>query len=216
MKTLNKIFVFSTIFLGLLISSNSNAVEFNLKNINTDTVKFESTAKLEFVSGKTNNLIGGFSFDPDNNTGLIDGKLQVDLTTIKTGIDLRDSHMRENHLHTEKYPNAYFTVEQVEGLPEKLLENIEYKGTVTGEFYLHGIKKDITSDIAVIVKSKKDNDIAIKVIANFIIKLEDYDIPHPKALFLKIAKEIAVEIIFTGYSNTEKNEIELPDWSAKP
>src|SRR5438132_5755067 len=34
----------------------------------------------------------------------------VPLATLKTGIDLRDRHMREKYLETDKYPNAVLEV----------------------------------------------------------------------------------------------------------
>jgi polyisoprenoid-binding protein YceI len=216
MKPNNRISILIIICLSVLLSLNSYAVDFNLNISNEDSVKFKSTAKLEFVSGKTNYIIGGFSFDPENNKGIIDGKFQVDLRTIKTGIDLRDTHMRENHLDTEKYPYTFLKLSQVEGLPDKLMEDSVYKGIVYGEFYLHGIKKDISSDISVSVKTNTGNNIAIRVKANFTIRLEDFDIPHPKALFLKIAKEIAVEVSLIGYTEAEDSEFDLPDWGSKP
>ncbi len=71
-----------------------------------------------------------------------DGKLTVvaPLTNLKTGISLRDRHLRE-HLDIAKYPNATLTVERSK------LKMPADKQTVTssavGQFTMHGVTRPV-------------------------------------------------------------------------
>ena len=48
------------------------------------------------------------------------GKVTVDLTTLKTGIDLRDEHMNsKDWLYTEKYPQAVFKLNGIKNASSK-------------------------------------------------------------------------------------------------
>lgn len=111
---------------------------------NHDTVYFRSTARLEFVQGKTSNIDGSFQFDPANTSSAISGKLRVDLRTLKTGIDMRDEHMREKHLQTDQFPFAYFELSGVKGLPAQIVAGTSYPDTVAGYFYIHGVSERLT------------------------------------------------------------------------
>ena len=44
------------------------------------------------------------------------------------------------------------------------------------------------------------------------MKLDEWEIERPKALFLKLAETIEVEVVFTARSGAEKPAVELPDW----
>ncbi|MFN0063828.1 MAG: YceI family protein [Myxococcaceae bacterium] len=60
----------------------------------------------------------------------------VSLETVKTGIGLRDRHMREKFLETSKYPNAELRLpKSALTLPEAGKSS---EGTATGSFTVHG------------------------------------------------------------------------------
>jgi polyisoprenoid-binding protein YceI len=175
-----------------------------------DTVYFRSTAKLEFIEGKTTAIAGGFSFDPEGNAP-VSGVLRVDLRELRTGIDTRDRHMRERHLHTEKYPYAYFELTGVEGLTFPLQPGVAQQGRARGYFYIHGGKRPLTADIEVILIDDADGR-RLRARATFAIKLDDYEIDRPKALFLKLAETIEVDAIFSGHKDLTAEPIVLPSW----
>ncbi|MBI5267594.1 MAG: YceI family protein, partial [candidate division Zixibacteria bacterium] len=150
---------------------------------NEDTVHFRSPAKLEFIEGSTNNLTGGFTVDPHKTESGVRGLFQVDLRTLKTGIDMRDEHMRERHLQTDTFPFAYFSISSVKGLPSELKADSLYSIGGDVEFFIHGVKRSIPISVEV-RRSVEQNREAIKVTATFSLKLDDFGIPRPKALFL--------------------------------
>ena len=177
-----------------------------------DTVYFNSTARLEFVSGKTQDVSGMFSFDPENPEGSIGGLLAVDLRTLKTGIATRDGHMRDNHLHTEKYPFAYFEVDSLVPVISLSVADSIYTARVMGKFYIHGVYREIEADLSIVRSLASSKSESIKVTAKFAIKLDEFKIPRPKALFLKLAETIEVVVVFRGFSGIPAEQIELPDW----
>ncbi len=177
-----------------------------------DTVYFNSTARLEFVSGKTQDVSGMFSFDPENPEGSIGGLLAVDLRTLKTGIATRDGHMRDNHLHTEKYPFAYFEVDSLVPVISLSVADSIYTARVMGKFYIHGVYREIEAGLSIVRSLASSKSESIKVTAKFAIKLDEFKIPRPKALFLKLAETIEVVVVFRGFSGIPAEQIELPDW----
>lgn len=181
-----------------------------------DTIFFRSTARLEFIEGKTNNIVGGFSFDPATPQGKVSGLLRVDLRTLRTGIAMRDEHMRERHLHTDDYPHAYFELTSIEGMPEVLAADSTYNAQARGSFYIHGVMRKITAELTFLKSGKTDGTVLIKSVVKFAIKLDDFKIPRPKALFLKLAETIEVTIVFTAYNSKATSSLSLPDWPEIP
>ena len=177
-----------------------------------DTVYFNSTARLEFVGGKTQNVTGMFTFDADTPESSISGLLAVDLRTLKTGIATRDGHMRDNHLHTEKYPFAYFEVDSLVPVISLKVADSVYTARVMGKFYIHGVYREIEAELTIVRSPASSKSESIKVIAKFAIKLDEFKIPRPRALFLKLAETIEVVAVFRGFSGAPLEQIELPDW----
>jgi polyisoprenoid-binding protein YceI len=194
---------------ALLLSATSVAAgEYSVNfESNKDTVYFRSTAKLEFIQGETSDLTGGFKFDIENPSGPVSGVLRVDLRTLKTGIETRDEHMRDRHLHTEEYPFAYFQLTDAAEMPTSFKADSVYETTGNGYFYIHGVKRRLSTDLRLELAGDR-----LEVRANFQIQLDDYGIPRPKALFLKLAETVEVEVILSGYNNLPAMSVALPDW----
>lgn len=85
------------------------------------------------------NVIGGtFTYDaanPANNRI----NINVDVNSINTNHDLRDEHLQEKYLHTDKAPKASFTSTAYKGDANS--------GTVTGELTLNNTTKTVTISI---------------------------------------------------------------------
>lgn len=202
-----------TLILALLFSSRSIATDYGVGPLNeTDTIYFKSTAKLEFIEGQTHYVNGYFSFEPGNPNSAISAKLRVDLRTLKTGIDKRDEHMRENHLHTDKYPYAFFEIDSIAPIPTLTTFDSVYTTKAAGRFYIHGHYRRLNSDLQILRKKLSHGSETIKVRAKFSIDLDKYKIPRPKALFLKLAETIEIEAVFTGSTEITRLPIELPEW----
>ncbi len=174
----NLIAVFSALFF-ITISWSSFAQQYKTE---VGNVEFLSKAPLNEFAGVSSQLNGLIDFEKN----LLD--FFIDLNTLKTGIGLRDSHMRENYLETKKYPFAEFT--------GKIRENItlqpgESKNvTAIGKFKIHGVEKEIIVPGKVTGISNSE----IKLAAMFKILLSDYNIDIPKIIFYELAEEQTVTL----------------------
>lgn len=173
----------------------------------SDTVRFESPAKLEFIEGTTHSVIGYLDFDPASTALPVSGKLRVDAASLKTGIDLRDEHMRERHLHTNEYPFIEFELQSVSGLPAAMTPGTSYSIEVSGQFTVHGVTKAIKAKAIAIVSAGADQKPVLTVTAKFPIKLDDYGVPRPKALFLKLAETLDITVSFVASPANPKVEL---------
>ncbi len=199
--------------LFLLVSSPVRGEIYSVSLLQpTDTVYFRSTARLEFIEGKTNDLTGSVDFDPESPDSGISGILRVDLRTLRTGIETRDGHMRDNHLDTDEYPFAFFELSAVPKMPDRIVQDSTYSAVAEGLFYIHGVKRKLEAELSFSRRMKSDGNGRLLVRAKFQIALDDYKIKRPKALFLKLAKVIEVETVFQAASGEDTVEIILPNW----
>lgn len=145
-------------------------------------VEFVSTAPMLEFKGKSDNLIGLIDFD-DN---MVD--FYVDLTTIDTGINLRNNHMRDSYLETDDFPFAEFTGSLNE------MYDFEKSGkqtvTVSGIFKIHGVEQERE-----IEGTLEEMDQGIRLEASWVVKLEDHDIRKPRVVFYELADEQTVNIL---------------------
>ncbi|MFQ5500554.1 MAG: YceI family protein [Candidatus Zixiibacteriota bacterium] len=198
---------------ALLCFSVVQASQYSLRPAdNADTVYFESTARLEFIKGKSTDIAGYFDVDPASPGSGISGRLRVDLRTLRTGIDKRDEHMREKHLQTEEYPFAFFDLEHVDDPPARFESDRQYELSATGRFYIHGVNREVGVKLLITNRIDADGSSSISARALFSIVLDDFNIPRPRALFMKLAETIKVEVFFTGHSGVPAAGIELPLW----
>ena len=144
-------------------------------------VEFVSEAMKEDVIGKSNHLNGRI----DTESREVD--FFVDLTTLKTGIDLRDEHMNENYLETHKYPFAEFFGKLQDELVSASGEPQDV--TVKGDFTVHGVTRQIT-----VTGTVTPTEEGIRIEASWDLKLDDYNIPIPKVLTYRLSNDITINI----------------------
>lgn len=162
--------------------------EYNVDKSKKNLVKFISEAPIENFEGVSNNIDGYLFFNGEDFTNGSSLYFEVDLRTIDTGIGLRNRHMRENYLETDKFPIASFKGE-ISAL-EKTEENI-YKVRVTGEMSIHGLTKKHEIEGTI----KKDNN-NIEIITKFDVNLNDHKIEVPKLMFFKINEIMDLRLNF--------------------
>ncbi|HVJ64768.1 MAG TPA: YceI family protein [Bdellovibrionota bacterium] len=97
--------------------------------------------------------------------------LVLDLTGLKSGMDLRDKHIQE-HFETSKFPSA------------ELLEAEGKDGKFTGKLKIRGVTKPVTGTYEVSGKQGK---------ARFTTKMSDFKIKKASYMGLGVKDEIEVE-----------------------
>ncbi len=167
------------LILFLVTNSSSYGQEFLTTS---GKVKFLSQASLNEFTGESEKLNG--LIDLEKNT--LD--FFVDLNTLKTGIGLRDKHMRDNYLETEKYPFAEFTG-RFTSVPE-LKPGERTAVHVKGAFKVHGIAREL--DLSGYLTRMGNGGLELD--SEFIVLLSDYGIAIPKLVFYELAEKQLVTV----------------------
>lgn len=133
-------------------------------------VKFRAISKtpisdFEFI-GSGNGLSGTLNMT----SGRFD--FNFNLWTLKTGIRLRDDHMHEIYLETEKFPNAVFS-----GNVTQLKKDVL---VAEGTFTIHGVKRPMT------IRGFIENN---TLIAKWPIRITDFNIEVPTQFIISKLKE---------------------------
>lgn len=143
------------------------------------TIQFFSEAPLEDISAITTKV---------NSVMDTASKAIVILIPIKSfefDKKLMQEHFNENYLESEKYPNAIFKG-KIDGIKSVIGTRA---AKAFGTLELHGVVKEIEIDGNI-----SFDGTTYKLISNFNIKLEDYKIKIPKAVFYNIAEEVEVTV----------------------
>jgi polyisoprenoid-binding protein YceI len=176
------------LILSLMAISIAQAAEFHVDKKQSNLVKFISDAPMEDFEGTTSKIDGYMMNDGIDKLVGSEVYFEVDLNSVSTGIGLRDRHMREDYLHTDKYKLTSFKGKIATA---NKVSDTEYDFTANGKKFIHGVTKDIT-----IKGNIFKNGNGYKVKANWAIKLPDYNIEVPKFMFLRINEEIKLEVDF--------------------
>ena len=146
----------------------------------------EAAASREVLLNLTIEAIAGLEETFESKTSSLTGKvmlgkdsvyradlLEVDLTSLNSGMETRDSHMRDKYLKTQDFPKA-------------LLKNLSAKnGTFEAMLTLKGVEKKVLGTYQ--VKGKE-------VTAVFNVKISDYPIENPKFMTMKVKDSVEVKV----------------------
>uniref|UniRef100_A0A832DFX4 YceI family protein n=1 Tax=Ignavibacterium album TaxID=591197 RepID=A0A832DFX4_9BACT len=166
---------------------------------------FFSTTPLEDIRGLSNDVKGTASFNVSD-IKTLKGKISVSVASLKTGIDLRDEHLRsENWLDAEKYPEITFTIKRVTDVKQLADNKLELK--VVGDFTLKGVTKEMTANATLTyldeseqTKSRAPGDL-LGVQATFKVKLSEFGVKN-KIVGQKVAEEVEVSVNMVGSNKT--------------
>ena len=170
--------------------ASAPAAEYRIEPGAGSQVQFLSKAPVETFGGKTRGLLGTITLDPAHLEDSIQVQVDVDMASFDTGIGLRNKHMRENHLHTDKYPKAVFRGGRLANLSApRLAEGSAVTGTITGEMELHGTKRQLEASFEM-----RLSEGVLHVTSRFKISLAEYGIPRPQFLVMRLqdAQEVTL------------------------
>lgn len=171
--------------LGLLLFSlgaNASVISLNQK---AGKVTFLATGNPGFlkINGKGEGPEGEINIE--NNK--INGVIKVKIESLKTGISLRDRHMKEKYLHAEKNPYAELKLKDV-AVPEGwTLENPVVTDQKTkADLTLNNVTKPV--DVIYSIDKNK------KLQAKFDLKITDFGIELPTFMKVTVADHVAVNV----------------------
>jgi polyisoprenoid-binding protein YceI len=155
-------------------------------------VRFESEATLESFEGKTANSWGRVTLDPTELGSHLEIEVEVDLRSLDTGIELRNRHMRENHLETDRFPTARFEgAEIVEGAGSSLAPGATRAILVEGKLDLHGVARTVRIPLEL-----THDGTNLRIVSRFPVALSDHGIARPKFLVLRLGdvQQVTVDV----------------------
>ena len=171
-------------------------------------ITFESQADIETIVGTTNVAKGTVKADLEKGTGSV--SLSVAVKSMKTGIDMRDEHLRsEMWLDEKKFPEITFVSKKVEKDGDS-----KSRVKVTGDFTMHGVTKEMTVAVewkelpADAVKAAKFPEGRwLKYSTEFPVKLSDHGVKIPDGVGPKVNDTWNVKMaIFAGTAKVEEKK----------
>jgi hypothetical protein len=140
---------------------------------------------------KTSSLTGNVSAAAPSPS--LAGEFSVDLTTLDTGIDLRNDHLRRNYLEVGKGEGFDRAVLSDIDLGSANPETFQGRTRFTGTLLLHGT----TRMVAGVVEISRTR-VAVRVSARFPLALSDYRIKKPRYLGIGVSDRIEVTVTFVA------------------
>lgn len=190
MKARNAAIYMFLAILAVPVTSNAQEYDFAVhsKFVN---ITFESRMDVEDIIGTSNSITGVLSLKGDSGKF----KLAVPVDTLKTGIAMRDDHIRSEHwLNSAKYPNISFSGASV-------TDQGEGKYEVAGKFIIKGVEKATAVQVqtrkipaSLAKKLNMGEGSWLRVRAEFKVKLSDYGVKIPDMAAAKVNDEWTVKV----------------------
>jgi polyisoprenoid-binding protein YceI len=138
-----------------------------------------SDAPLEKINGTAEGVEGTLTLDPKD-VGTLKGTIATSVTTMKTGIEMRDNHLKgEGWLDAEKYPTITFSADSVADI--NVVGNKMFASAV-GKFTLYGVSQTMKIPITLLyveasaaTRERGPGDF-IMLTADFELALKDFNV----------------------------------------
>jgi len=157
-------------------------------------ITFESTTDFEVILGTANQADGMIRADLEKGTGSVE--ISVPVASLRTGIELRDEHMRSaGWLDAEKYPQISFTSDNVKQGDDGLWKAV-------GTFSLHGVSKPLAADVEVreipaelASKAGLEAGDWLRISTAFEVKLSDFGVKIPDMAAAKVNDTWKIKVL---------------------
>lgn len=117
------------------------------------------------------------------------GQLSVEMKTLKTGIGLRDRHLKNKYIHIKKYPKATLLINELQLTQTQInagLKDQKFQGLLK----FHGVQKIITGFFELKPKSQTQ----FQILAEFDINLTDFSVNVPSYLGVTVAEKVKIRV----------------------
>lgn len=163
--------------------------EYQIDKNQHNQVKFISDAPIEDFEGVTDQIDGYIFWEGEDLTNKSEIYLEVDLNSLDTGIGLRNRHMRENYLHTDKFPFTHYKGKITES---KRKDDTTYTVVTEGMIFIHGVEKPLSVQGTLI----KAGENGFRIKSDSQVKLSDFNIEIPSIMFYKINETMELVLDF--------------------
>ncbi|WP_289282073.1 YceI family protein [Methylophaga sp. UBA5088] len=149
----------------LLASSVASATQWQINN-NESQVNFISTKKVNIAEVHQFDKIAGNLAE----TG--EFSLAIDLASVNTGIEIRDSRMKEFLFNVADFPKATITAQLSPEQIAQITVGQTKPLSIDGFFELHGQKQEMTFDV--LVTKVTENELLVVSSHPVILSVDDY------------------------------------------
>jgi len=131
-------------------------------------------------------------------SGRLRGALEVDLTTLDTGIELRNTHLRDTYLEVyrgQNFARAVISAIALDGADPRTFEG---ETAFSATLRLHGVERSV-SGVAELARTPD----GIGVVAHFPVTLPDHAIQAPRYLGVGVRDQVEAEVHFMAVKEPE-------------
>ncbi|SDF62645.1 YceI family protein [Klenkia brasiliensis] len=139
------------------------------------------------VAGTTDQVSGSVVVSGGD---LQSAQVDVDMASVATDSDRRDSYFRENVVDVADFPTATFAVDQAVDLPE--LTGTPVTVPVDGTLTVRGVTQDVTVDLSVVRTAD-----GVQASGSIPVAFADYDITPPDLGFVSVEDSGSVEFFLS-------------------
>lgn len=180
--------------------------------VGRNSVTFKSQAPLEDIVGTSNSITGYLVFDPSRPNKGGRGEIVIPVSSLKTGIPLRDEHLQgEDWLNAGNYPNLTLKITDVKNVKtvKKTSAAQTYDVSLITELSMAGktVRMEIPGRITYLKESSKTNSRMkgnlLAARASFDVSLSAFGIEGPDGMDLvgsKVGETITLEVSLMGTS----------------
>lgn len=155
-------------------------------------VKFEIEAPLDMIGAVSRGVTGSVTLDPKAWTTSPQAKIDIDLSSFRTGIELRDEDLRDQFFETSKFAKATLTLTALERASSPaLVDGTVNEAIAVGTLSLHGVDKPVKIPLKV---APDPGGQRVVVNGEFVLPFLQHGIQRPKRLVFKLGSEVKVNV----------------------
>lgn len=142
----------------------------------------------------TTSAISGRLVQATSGAASYTGELVIDLTSLDTGINLRDRHLRDTYLEVERGDN--FATARLSGLQlEQAMpaSAARHKTEFSAELLLHGVRSPVAGEAEL-----RQSASGVEVEASFAVSLPEFSIDSPRYLGIGVRDEVRITVTFVA------------------
>ena len=129
--------------------------------------------------------------------GALGGEIRVDLASLDTGIELRNTHLREKYLEVARGAEFANAVLSAVRLDKADAPTFRGQTPFTGTLLLHGTRRSVAGQADIHPEGQD-----VRVVASFPVRLDDYGIAPPRYLGVGVKNEVQVKVSLVATPET--------------
>lgn len=184
-----KPFLFIILLIGLFqISIHSATLSVDASQ--QTEVNFLANSTFGDIEGITHTISGNVKWNGNDTLTTSEVYFEVPLDSIDTGVGLRNKHMRQKYLETEKYPKAIYKGKLTAWNRDPTTPN-KYLVSTEGVMSIHGVEKPLSLS-GYLIKNGK----VYHAQYFFSLNIKDFNIGKPRFLLVSMGQIIHLKLDF--------------------